>query len=160
MIILGFLSLIFDVLILNFSKYLFSNLSLLFPYLTLTYLICNFYFFNLKNKKIIIILSILYGIVINNIALTLINVSIIWLIIKFFKNNFKDSFFSFFIMLITCIFLYDFLSFLFLSLPGLISFNIFNFIYKFYNSTFLNILYGLVLYFLNSVLLLKNSNNY
>lgn len=160
MIILGFLSLIFDVLILNFSKYLFSNLSLLFPYLTLTYLICNFYFFNLKNKKIIIILSILYGIVINNIALTLINISIIWLIIKFFKNNFKDSFFSFFIMLITCIFLYDFLSFLFLSLPGLISFNIFNFIYKFYNSTFLNILYGLVLYFLNSVLLLKNSNNY
>ena len=155
MIILGFLSLIFDVLILNFSKYLFSNLSLLFPYLTLTYLICNFYFFNLKNKKIIIILSILYGIVINNIALTLINISIIWLIIKFFKNNFKDSFFSFFIMLITCIFLYDFLSFLFLSLPGLISFNIFNFIYKFYNSTFLNILYGLVLYFLNSVLLLK-----
>ena len=155
MIILGFLSLIFDVLILNFSKYLFSNLSLLFPYLTLTYLICNFYFFNLKNKKIIIILSILYGIVINNIALTLINVSIIWLIIKFFKNNFKDSFFSFFIMLITCIFLYDFLSFLFLSLPGLISFNIFNFIYKFYNSTFLNILYGLVLYFLNSVLLFK-----
>lgn len=155
MIILGFLSLIFDVLILNFSKYLFSNLSLLFPYLTLTYLICNFYFFNLKNKKIIIILSILYGIVINNIALTLINISIIWLIIKFFKNNFKDSFFSFFIMFITCIFLYDFLSFLFLSLLGLISFNIFNFIYKFYNSTFLNILYGLVLYFLNSVLLFK-----
>ena len=155
MIILGFLSLIFDVLILNFSKYLFSNLSLLFPYLTLTYLICNFYFFNLKNKKIIIILSILYGIIINNIALTLINISIIWLIIKFFKNNFKDSFFSFFIMLITCIFLYDFLSFLFLSLPVLISFNIFNFIYKFYNSTFLNILYGLVLYFLNSVLLFK-----
>ena len=155
MIILGFLSLIFDVLILNFSKYLFSNLSLLFPYLTLTYLICNFYFFNLKNKKIIIILSILYGIVINNIALTLINISIIWLIIKFFKNNFKDSFFSFFIMLITCIFLYDFLSFLFLSLPGLISFNIFNFIYKFYNSTFLNILYGLVLYFFISFLLFK-----
>ena len=155
MIILGFLSLIFDVLILNFSKYLFSNISLLFPYLTLTYLICNFYFFNLKNKKIIIILSILYGIVINNIALTLINISIIWLIIKFFKNNFKDSFFSFFIMLITCIFLYDFLSFLFFSLLGLISFNIFNFIYKFYNSTFLNILYGLVLYFLNSVLLFK-----
>lgn len=160
MIILGFLSLIFDVLILNFSKYLFSHLSLLFPYLTLTYLICNFYFFNLKNKKIIIILSILYGIVINNIALTLINVSIIWLIIKFFKNNFKDSFFSFFIMLITCIFLYDFLSFVFLSSLRLINFNIFNFVYKFYNSIFLNILYGLVLYFFNSVLIFKKNNIY
>ena len=160
MIILGFLSLIFDVLILNFSKYLFSHLSLLFPYLTLTYLICNFYFFNLKNKKIIIILSILYGIVINNIALTLINVSIIWLIIKFFKNNFKDSFFSFFIMLITCIFLYDFLSFAFLSSLRLINFNIFNFVYKFYNSIFLNILYGLVLYFFNSVLIFKKNNIY
>ena len=160
MIILGFLSLIFDVLILNFSKYLFSHLSLLFPYLTLTYLICNFYFFNLKNKKIIIILSILYGIVINNIALTLINVSIIWLIIKFFKNNFKDSFFSFFIMLITCIFLYDFLSFVFLSSLRLINFNIFNFVYKFYNSIFLNILYELVLYFFNSVLIFKKNNIY
>lgn len=152
MIILGFLSLIFDILILNFSKYLFSNISLLFPYLTLTYIVWNFYFFNLKNKTFLIILSFLYGILINNIALSLINVFILVLFIRFLKNNFKDNFLSFLVILVFCLCLYDFLNFSFISLQRLLNFNIFTFLYKFYNSIFLNILYGLFLYFLNYVL--------
>lgn len=153
MTILGFISLLLDLTILNFSNYSFGNISLFFPYLTLIYIISSIYF-DIFNKYFIYLVIFLYAIIINNnIALTFVLISILYLFIKKLKAKFKDSLLFFFMIIIISIIIYDVCYFLILVSFNYLSFNIYNLFYKVYHSIFLNLFYGIILYFLVPVLI-------
>lgn len=154
MIILGLISLLLDLTILNFSNYLFGNINLFFPYLTLVYIISYFYFGSIKKSYFIYIVIFLYSIMVNNnIVLTFILMGILYWFVIYIKGNFKEGPLFFFIVVVLSLIIYDVSYFLILVLFNCLSFNIFNLFYKVYNSIFLNLFYGVILYFLVPVLI-------
>ena len=153
MIILGFLSLLLDLIILNFSNYAFNSLNLFFPYLTLVFVVFYFYLNKKINNYYLYILLFLYSlIVVNNIAFTIILFSLIYLWVKYLKERTKDNLSTFLLIMITSIIIYDATYFLFLVLFRCLEFNVFFLFYKVFNSLILNLFYGIILYFTIPVL--------
>ncbi len=156
MIILGFLSLLLDLTILNLSNYTFNSLNLFFPYLTLIFVVFYFYLNKKINNCYFYLLILLYSvIVVNNIALTIILFSLIYLWVKYLKKRTKDSFLTFLLTIVTSIIIYDSAYFLILVLFNYLEFNVFNLFYKVFNSLILNLFYGIILYFIIPVLKLS-----
>lgn len=156
MIFLGLFSLLLDLTICNFLNCSSFNISLFFPYLTIVYLIFNFYYNKKINAYYIYLIIFLYAVIINNnIALTILLFSLLYFFINFIKKYLKDNIISYFIVILLSIFIYDFASFLFFSSIGYLEFNVFLFLYKIVNSILLNLFYGAFLYFIISVLKYK-----
>lgn len=151
MIIFGYISLLLDLIILDFSKYLFGNITFLFPMLTFIYIITYFYF-RYKMKVSFILILFFYSIVNFNLFFTLFLLIIIYHFINNFNKNFKENIFLYFLVVFISIFLYDFFQLVILALFNYIDFNLSFLFYKLINSVGLNLLYGVLLYLVIPVL--------
>jgi len=140
MIVIGIISLLLDLTVLNFINFSFLNIKIIFPMLTFVYLVSNLYYFNNYKKVDFILILILYGIINNNIFLTILNFLIIYQSIRKLKKQ------NYFLVLVLSIFLYDTINYLFLTICGYLQFNLYFIFYKFYNSLVLNLIWGLIFY--------------
>lgn len=140
MIAVGIISLLLDLIILNYTNFLFLNINMIFPMLTIVYLVSILYYFDNIKKFSFISILIVYGIINNNIFLTLLNFSIINYIVRKLKNQ------NYFLVLALSILLYDTMNYLFLMICSYYQFNIYFIFYKFCNSLILNLLWGSVFY--------------
>ena len=158
MLIISIISFVLDLTILNFSKYSFGNITFFFPMLTLTFIIHYIY----SNKKInpyfLGSIVLLYGIIINNnIFLSILLLLFLYYYIIGMRKNIKDTFISYFFIIITSLILYDLSIYLILILFNYVNFNINYLFYKICNSLVSNLMYSLILYFSNCVLKIRKS---
>ena len=151
MIILGLVSIVLDLIILNVSPYTINNITSLFPMLTFVYIISMFYF----SKKVDItyyVIIFLYLLIGNNIFLPLMGLILLHYLITKYKANFKINIFSYLLLVTLSIAIFDIFTFFILVLFNSLQFNIYYLSYKIINSIILNISYGILLYFLFPVL--------
>ncbi|MBO5375386.1 MAG: hypothetical protein J6A52_00880 [Bacilli bacterium] len=151
MIILGLVSIVLDLIILNVSPYTINNITSLFPMLTFVYIISMFYF----SKKVDItyyVIIFLYLLIGNNIFLPLMGLILLHYLITKYKAYFKINIFSYLLLVTLSIAIFDIFTFFILVLFNSLQFNIYYLSYKIINSIILNISYGILLYFLFPVL--------
>ena len=156
MIILGLVSIVLDLIILNVSPYTINNITSLFPMLTFVYIISMFYF----SKKVDItyyVIIFLYLLIGNNIFLPLMGLILLHYLITKYKAYFKINIFSYLLLVTLSIAIFDIFTFFILVLFNSLKFNIYYLSYKIINSIILNISYGILLYFLFPVLI-SNKN--
>lgn len=156
MIILGLVSIVLDLIILNVSPYTINNITSLFPMLTFVYIISMFYF----SKKVDItyyVIIFLYLLIGNNIFLPLMGIILLHHLITKYKAYFKINIFSYLLLVTLSIAIFDIFTFFILVLFNSLQFNIYYLSYKIINSIILNISYGILLYFLFPVLI-SNKN--
>lgn len=156
MIILGLVSIVLDLIILNVSPYTINNITSLFPMLTFVYIISMFYF----SKKVDItyyVIIFLYLLIGNNIFLPLMGLILLHYLITKYKAYFKINIFSYLFLVTLSIAIFDIFTFFILVLFNSLQFNIYYLSYKITNSIILNISYGILLYFLFPVLI-SNKN--
>lgn len=155
MALLGIISLFLDLIILNFSKYIFNNISFLFPMLTLVYIISIFYFCKkiTFSSYLVIFLYLLTG---NSVFIPLIILILIFILIVKYKGAVKENILSYLFAIILSIILFDTFYFLILVFFNYLNFNISFLFYKIINSIILNALYGILLYYIVPVLISSN----
>lgn len=150
-LIIVFISILFDLLLLNIFKFTSFSISLFYPMFTITSLvyICNFYkHANRKNYYyFVLIVSIIYDcFFVGNL---LISISL-FLIIAFInikiKNNFPNNLIFNIIRVIISIFTYDFLFHILLVIIKYQNFNFNRVIYKTTHSIFINLIYIIVMF--------------
>ena len=110
MIILGLVSIVLDLIILNVSPYTINNITSLFPMLTFVYIISMFYF----SKKVDItyyVIIFLYLLIGNNIFLPLMGLILLHYLITKYKAYFKINIFSYLFLVTLSIAIFDIFTF-------------------------------------------------
>ena len=139
---IGILSFIFDLSFLNIFNYS-QKSTLVFPMFTITYILTSLYF--RKNISYIIISLFLYISLVGVIYYPFFFFFLSYYVIR--SNNKKFNLINYIFKVIVLLFLYDFLLFLIID-----RYQINCLFYKIFISMPINILYALLLYYLNIVL--------
>lgn len=145
--IFGILSIILDILLLNFVNYTTDSIFI-FPMFTITYVLTHLYF--RKDIKLLLIIFLIYCSVIGVFYLPFAFLLIEYYYISKDKKNFNIR--DFLMKILYGLLLYDSLFFIIIHLFDINNYTLSLLIYKIIFTIPLNIFYGFILYFINSVL--------
>lgn len=140
------ISIILDIIFLNFYNYSYGYISWFYPMLTITSISFISKYYNLKNKTkyflVIIIFSIIYDIlVINNLFLTIFLFLQIAYINIYLNSIFPNSLISIIIKALISLVVYDVIFYIILVVINYYDFSINVLIYKISHSIILNLIY-------------------
>ena len=136
-----------DVLLLNIFKFDINNISFFYPMFTIasiTYISCFYNNASRKNYYFIVLLSaILYDtFAVGNLLITVFSFLFIAFVNIKMRKNFHNNLLNLIIRLLN-----DFIFLSLLVVIGYKSFNIYEVLYKVYNSIFINLLYVIIMFY-------------